>query len=428
MKSKPGTSSQASALKISETTKREDTGQNQVVIEWLRRVDPERVFLKTADRVWSYGETVSEVAQRVIDEVVTLVPKLDAESVFDCLGGIAGGGAVLLGPAVETSPESPPEGTSLVVFTSGTGGRPKGVRLTPDNLEAASAASMEHLGHDESDTWLLAMPLHHVAGLSIVVRSSFAGGSVRLLPGFDAETFSAAMRGDVTMVSAVPTMLHRILDRDSEPYEGLRGVLVGGGPIPDGLLTRAAEAGLPVLPTYGMTETFGQVATLKPGSSLKGRAHPLPGVGLRIQPDGRIAISGRQVFTGYLSEPDRRDEWFVTNDLGDLDSDGALRVVGRDDAVIVTGGENVDPEQVEVELLAHPDVEDVVVVGIADEKWGEIVVALYVGSATATELARNLGERLPRHMVPTRWVRVEAIPKTALDKVDRSAARTLVKR
>ncbi|MEE8406484.1 MAG: AMP-binding protein [Acidimicrobiia bacterium] len=411
---------------MSETTNREDTSQNRLVIEWLSRVDPDRPFLKTVDSVWSYGQTLSEVVRRVTSEVAALRPGLDSDSVFDCLAAIAGDGALLLGPSVEESQEAVPAETALVVFTSGTGGRPKGVRLTMDNLEAASVASTKHLGHDGSDTWLLAMPLHHVAGMSILVRSIYAGGSVRLLPGFDVDTFSDAMGEGVTMVSVVPTMLHRILEHDAGPYHGLRAVLVGGGPIPGGLLRKGAEAGLPVLPTYGMTETFGQVATLRPGSPLESRAHPLPGIRLRIEPDGRIAVKGRQLFAGYLGAPDRDDDWFITSDLGDLDDDGALRVTGRVDAVIVTGGENVDPVRVEVELLAHPGVDDVVVVGIPDEKWGEIVAAAYVGSATEDELVSDLGERLPSHMVPSKWLSVDAIPTNVLGKPNRSAARTVL--
>ncbi|MEE9177900.1 MAG: AMP-binding protein, partial [Acidimicrobiia bacterium] len=143
---------------MSETTNREDTGQNRLVIEWLSRVDPDRPFLKTVDSVWSYGETLSEVARRVTSEVATLHPGLDSDSVFDCLAAIAGAGALVLGPGAEESQKSVPVETALVVFTSGTGGRPKGVRLTMDNLEAASVASTKHFGHDVSDTWLLAMP------------------------------------------------------------------------------------------------------------------------------------------------------------------------------------------------------------------------------------------------------------------------------
>ena len=396
------------------------------MIEWLSRVDPERPFLRTVERVWTYGETYDEVRSRLTSEVVILRPVLDADSVFACLAGISGGGTVLVGPGWDEPAEVDLAGASLVVFTSGATGAPKGVRLTADNLEAASVASIGHLGHDESDTWLLAMPLNHVGGLSILVRSAFAGGSVRLLPGFDPESFAAAMREDVTMVSVVPTMLQRILDSHPGPYQGLRSVLLGGGPIPAGLLERAGRATLPTLPTYGMTETFGQVATLEPGSPPARRAHPLPGIQLRIGSDRLIAVRGRQVSPGYLGEPDRTDPWFVTGDLGELDSDGALRVLGRADTVIVTGGENVDPARVEATLREHTAIDDVLLVGLPDEHWGSVVACLYVGEVSPGEAGLWLGQRLPVFMVPKRWLAVDRIPTTALGKPDRSAARGLL--
>jgi O-succinylbenzoic acid--CoA ligase len=396
------------------------------VIEWLSRVDPKRPFLRTVERVWTYGETDDEVRSRVTSEVVILRPVLDADSVFACLAGISGGGTVLVGPGWDEPAEVDLAGASLVVFTSGATGAPKGVRLTADNLEAASVASIGHLGHDESDTWLLAMPLSHVGGLSILIRSAFAGGSVRLLPGFDPESFAAAMREDVTMVSVVPTMLQRILDSHPGPYQGLRSVLLGGGPIPAGLLERASQATLPALPTYGMTETFGQVATLRPGSPPARRAHPLPGIQLRIGSDRLIAVRGRQVSPGYLGEPDRTDPWFVTGDLGELDSDGALRVLGRADTVIVTGGENVDPARVEATLREHTAIDDALLVGLPDDHWGSVVACLYVGEVSAGEAGLWLGQRLPVFMVPKRWLAVDRIPTTALGKPDRSAARSLL--
>jgi O-succinylbenzoic acid--CoA ligase len=316
-----------------------------------------------------------------------------------------------------------PVAVPLVVFTSGTTGSPKGVRLTKGNLSAAASASAQHLGHGPDDNWLLAMPLHHVGGIAIVMRQVFTGGSITLLPEFDPATFGAAMRGSVTMVSVVPTMLARLLDRG--PFQGLRAVLVGGGPIPDGLLEEAAAQGLPVLPTYGMTETFGQVATLTPGSRLERKVYPLPGVDLGIEADGRISVRGPQVSPGYVGEPDRAEPWFVTNDLGALDDDGALRVHGRADSIIVTGGENVSPERVESVIRGHPRVGDVVVVGIPDEEWGHMLVALYTGPATAQELAKWAPNRLAGFMVPKRWLAVDAIPHNSTGKPDRVAALAL---
>jgi len=389
------------------------------VIEWLRRADPARPFLVAEGRTWSYGETVGTVERRMSSLPRLCFPALASpSSVLDVISAMAGAGATVVGPDPETTQA---EAADLVVFTSGTTGPPKGVRFTRANLTAAASASAEHLGHGSDDNWLLAMPLHHVGGLSIVVRQMYSGGSVTLLPRFEPESFARAMHGDVTMVSVVPTMLRRILDLG--PFTGLRAVLVGGGPIPDGLLEEAAAAGLPVLPTYGMTETFGQVATLRPGSPLGHRAHPLPGVSLRIEPDSRIAVSGDQVSPGYLGEPDRADPWFVTNDLGEIDGEGALRMLGRADLVIITGGENVDPERVEAVLRGHPGVEEAVVVGVPDDEWGQLLVCVYQGEQD--DLEEWASQRLPGFMVPKRWVRVATLPRTALGKPDRVAAAEL---
>lgn len=389
------------------------------MIEWLRRVDSDRPFLRYGDATWTYGHVVNEVEARMVDVPRLIQPTLTPPSVFDLVAAIAGGGATVVGPEPEVTE---PGKADLVVFTSGTTGRPKGVRLTILNLAAAAAASAEHLGHGPDDRWLLAMPLHHVGGLSIVVRQAYTGGAIVMLPGFDAPAFAAAMQGDVTMVSVVPTMLARLLDH--APFQRLRAVLVGGGPIPSGLLEKATAAGLPVLPTYGMTETFGQVATLRPGEPLGYKAHPLPGIELRTDPEGRISVKGAQVSPGYLDESDRPGRWFVTNDLGEIEDDGAIRVLGRTDSVIVSGGENVAPERVEAVLGSHPGVRDVVVVGVPHAEWGEIAVCVFEGDAAGLE--EWAAKRLPSVMVPKRWCRVDSLPATSLGKPDREAARRLI--
>lgn len=451
-RSNPGTGSQALESKISDTTEVEDKSQNRVVIEWLSRRDPASPFLVFDDRVWTYGETLAEVKSRLSREWMVLEPKLDPDSVFAVLAGIAGAGLTVLPPTGGTGYEvrgtSAPSTkyqvsgteseagdsqdkygpTRLIVFTSGSTGHPRGVRLTARNLEAAAAGSASHLGHGPADRWLLCLPLHHVAGISVLVRSAFAGGSVAMTPGFTPESAARAMRAGVTMVSMVPTMLARTLGVDSGPYTGLRAVILGGGPIPDGLLEQAAAVGVPALPSYGMTETFGQVATLRPGSPPARRAHPLPGIELRTDTDGRIAIAGHQVSPGYLGEPDRSDRWLVTNDRGEIDEEGAVRVFGRMDSAIVSGGENVDPIRVEVALTAHPEVDDAVVVGVPDDEWGALAVCLYTGQAEGDDLAEWLRERIPAHHVPRRWIRVDALPATPLGKPDRAAAARLARR
>ena len=395
------------------------------MLEWLRRPRGDRPFLVGEDRVWTYAETVSEVESRLVDHPLLLRPGLDPGSVFDVLAGISGGGVVVGDGSAKVNPAELPPGTKLVVFTSGTTGEPKGVRLTSGNLEAASRASVAHLGHGSQDRWLLAISLEHVGGLSVLIRTAYAGGSVLLLPGFEPSEFAGAMHGGVTMVSVVATMLNRVLEVDGGPYRGLRAVLVGGGPVPSGLLERAAEAGIPALPSYGMTETFGQVATLAPGSPLEYKVHPLPGVELRVDSDGRIAVAGDQVSPGYLGEPDRPDRWLTTNDLGEIGEDGSLRVVGRADAVIVTGGLKVDPERVEAELANYPGVGDFLVFGAPDPEWGEIVVCAHTGAVESRAIETWLKERLSAHMVPKIWVRLDEIPRTSLGKPDRKATAVL---
>jgi o-succinylbenzoate---CoA ligase len=388
------------------------------VIEWLRRADPDSRFLEFNGRSWSYRESVVEVEARVTRLPRLIQPSLDPESVFDLLAGLAGGGATVVGPQPESMTAG---GEALVVFTSGSTGPPKGVRLSLLNLQAAASASAAHLGHDQDDDWLLAMPLHHVGGISIVVRQAYTGGSVTMLPRFDPAEVANVMRGRVTMVSVVPTMLSRLLDHG--PFSGLRAVLVGGGPIPSGLLERAVETGMPVLPTYGMTETFGQVATLRPDAPLAYEAHPLPGVEVRVEPDGRIALQSPQISPGYVEEADRPDSWFVTNDLGELGDGGALRVLGRADTMVVTGGENVSPESVEAVVRQHPRVEDAVVVGVPDTEWGQMLVCLHQGGPD--DLRDWVAQRLPGFMVPKRWIRVDSLPVTSIGKPDREAARRL---
>jgi O-succinylbenzoic acid--CoA ligase len=225
------------------------------------------------------------------------------------------------------------------------------------------------------------------------------------------------------MASMVPTMLARVLEVDAGPYESLRAVLLGGGPIPDGLLEKGLTAGLPLLPTYGLTETAGQVATLRPGDPPARRAFPLPGVELRIEPDGHIAVRGPMVSPGYVGEPDREEDgWLVTGDLGSLDLDGALHVIGRSDIVIVSGGENIDPGRVEDELESLPGVTGALVVGLPSDEWGMEAACLYVGEIAENEVEALLKERLPGFMVPKRWLRVPELPVTSMGKPDRVAA------
>ena len=397
------------------------------MIEWLRAHPSDWVFLETTERSHTYGEMAERVAARPVEGVEVVHPRLSVESIVDLLAVMSSGTAVIVGPGEEPAAVPDPDGAACAMYTSGTTGTPKGVRLTAANWEAAALASVRHLGHGPDDTWLLAMPLHHVAGLGVILRSAYAGGKVRLLKVFEAGRYARELQVKATMASVVPTMLQRILAANPGPYHGLRAVLVGGGPIPDGLLERAHAAGLPVLPTYGMTETCGQVATLRPGSPVEKRAHPLPGVELAITKDGRVAVRGPQTSPGYLGGPDRAaDEWFVTGDLGEIDPDGAVRVIGRADDVIISGGENIDPVEVELALSGHPQLDRVMVVGVPSEEWGYDVGCLYEGQVDSSSLEAWARARLPSHAVPRHWRQVEELPVTALGQPDRLLGRTLL--
>ncbi len=396
------------------------------MIEWLERAEPDRVFLEVPGATISYGETAALVADRPIGPPTEVLrPVADIDSVVDIFAVAERGRAVLVTPSLEVDPVVGDGEAATIVYTSGSSGVPRPVRLTRANWEAAVAASTEHLGNTADDTWLCVLPLYHVGGLSILFRSAFVGGTVRLLPGFAADS-TARELGSVTHASLVPTMLARVLDTNPGQYRGLSAVLVGGGPIPDGLLERAHAAGIPALPSYGMTETCAQVATLRPGSPPQYRAHPLPGIEIRIEPDGRIAVRGDQVSPGYAGEPDRRPgEWFVTGDLGEIDDEGALRVLGRSDGVIVSGGENIDPVAVEQVVEAHPGVSTAVVVGLPSEEWGMEGGCAYTGEVDPESLRRWARERLDGFQVPKRWVKVQEVPVTALGKPDRVATRGL---
>jgi O-succinylbenzoic acid--CoA ligase len=392
------------------------------MLDWLRRQPPDRVFIEFDDTGFTYGQTVEAVEARPVAGVEVVRPWPYFSSVVDLLAVMSGGTAVVVAEDSSDLANLEAGDVASVIFTSGSSGGPKAVRLTANNWEAACRASAEHLGLGPGDVWLLAMPLHHVAGLSILLRSAYVGGTVRMLPGFDPSGFAAALHSGVTLASVVPTMLSRFLDVDPGPYRGLRAVLVGGGPIGDDLLIRAASAGLPVLPSYGMTEACGQVATLRPGSPLENKAHRLPGVELRIEPDGRIAVRGPMVSPGYVGQPDRRaDEWFVTSDLGELQGD-TLQITGRADTVIISGGENIYPATVEAAISRVAGVREALVVGLPSEEWGMEVACLYVGEANPTRIESHLRDRLPGFMVPKRWLRVEKLPLTAMGKPDRAEA------
>lgn len=314
-----------------------------------------------------------------------------------------------------------PHGTHVAVFTSGSSGVPRAVRLTGANIEASAAASAAHIDHRPEDRWLAVLPLHHVGGLSIVWRSALQGSTAVLDGPFEADRVASMLTdGTVTLASFVSTMLEGLDGIGLEHAPGFRLGLVGGGPPSRRALN---VGGMRLLATYGMTETASQVATADPADPRPDRLVVLDGASVTVDEVSRIVIDGPMVSPGDLDAADRQGP-LVTNDLGRLHS-GRLEVMGRGDNVIVTGGENVMAERVERVAASIAGAGDVAVVGLPDERWGSIVAAVYTGPASADELDRAMRNQVAKHEVPRRWLRVEAVPTLGIGKVDRRAVAEL---
>jgi O-succinylbenzoic acid--CoA ligase len=319
-----------------------------------------------------------------------------------------------------------------IVYTSGTTGRPKGAILTYANHWWSATASALNLGLLPEDTWLACLPLFHVGGLSILLRSAIYGITAVVQPRFEpAEVNRSIDEEGVSIVSVVSTMLDRMLtQRGDRPYPShLRCVLLGGGPAPLPLLERAIRSGVPVVQTYGLTETASQIATLPPEDTVRkagSAGKPLMGAKLRIEPDGEIWVRGPSVSPGYLHQA-ARDGWLHTGDIGSVDADGYLYVLDRRDDLIVSGGENVYPAEVEAALLAHPAVDEAGVVGVPDPEWGRsvaAVVALKAGQRTnAEELIAFCRQRLAGYKVPRHVEFRESLPRNAGGKLLRREIR-----
>ncbi|GAA3840744.1 o-succinylbenzoate--CoA ligase [Saccharothrix violaceirubra] len=311
----------------------------------------------------------------------------------------------------------------LAVPTSGSTGGPKTVLLSAEALVVSAEATHARLGGP--GTWLLALPPTHIAGVQVLVRSVVAGtepGRTDLSAGFRASGFAAAARPVLAepgphYTALVPTQLARLIAADGPGLAAVRGfdaVLVGGAATPPHLLARGRELGVRLVTTYGMSETAG-------GCVYDGV--PLDGVRVRIV-DGRVELAGPTLALGYRGG-ERFGEWFRTDDLGVLD-DGVLRVLGRADDVIVTGGEKVDPAAVERVLAARPGVLEACVVGVPDAEWGQVVVAVVVAVDPADPpavegLAAAVRAEVGRFAVPKRVAFADALPLRGPGKVDRTA-------
>jgi o-succinylbenzoate---CoA ligase len=301
-------------------------------------------------------------------------------------------------------------GVAAVVATSGTSGVPKAVELGADAVGWSALAVSSALDAGPGDRWLCCLPLHGVAGLAVVARAWRTGLPVEVHERFDPGAVGAAA-GRATLVSLVPTMLGRLLAAGAEVAR-FRRVLLGGAIIPGGLLDEAAARGVEVVRTYGLTETFGGVVH---------NGHPLDGVEVMVAPGGEVQLRGPMLFRRYRGDPALtaevlRDGWLRTGDLGRLGPDGRLVVLGRRDELVISGGVNVHPGEVEVVLATHPAVAEVAVAGRPDPEWGQRVAAYVVPRDPATpptlaELRAFALERLAPAKAPRELVLVPALPR-----------------
>ncbi|TWD79701.1 O-succinylbenzoic acid--CoA ligase [Kribbella amoyensis] len=310
-------------------------------------------------------------------------------------------------------PDEPVEdGCAVVLSTSGSSGEPKGVLLSRDALIASASATHDRLGGPGQ--WLLPMKPYFVGGLQILTRSVLAG-TTPVLAGDDFSAAAARMTGSRRYTAMVPTQLARYLESAADALRCFDAIVIGGAAMPADLKARAATAGVTAIPAYGMTET---------GSGCVYAGVPLAGTSLDLD-DGRILIKGPTLFSGYRLRPELtaevlRDGWFRTQDRGEF-VDGRLRVIGRLDDVVISGGVNVTLPAVQARLLEHPEVKDAVVLGVPDVEWGTRVVAFVVGQPRRQALRDFVAETLPRAWAPRTVVQLDALPMLASGKVDRQS-------
>jgi len=305
------------------------------------------------------------------------------------------------------------------ILTSGTSGAPRPVDLTYGNFLFSAVGSAFNIGVEPSDRWLCCLPLSHVAGLSIILRSVIYGTTAVLLDGFDTEQVAETLlSGDISLLSLVPTQLIRLLEAGAD-LSHPRAILIGGGPVPPDALREALDQDATVVQTYGLTESCSQVTTLatedaerKVGSA----GRPLLTTHVRIE-DGEILVQGPTVSREAIDA----GGWLHTGDLGHIDEEGFLYVTGRGSDLIVTGGENVMPAEVEAVLLSHPAVADAAVVGRPDPEWQEAVCALVIlaegGEADEEGLRSHCSASLAPYKVPKQVDFVSTLPRTQSGKL-----------
>jgi malonyl-CoA/methylmalonyl-CoA synthetase len=330
-------------------------------------------------------------------------------------------------------PTLEPESPALIIYTSGTTGRPKGALLDQGNLLAQARGVIEAWRWAAQDRLVLALPLFHVHGLAVGLHGTLLSGASAVLIRFSPEQVVRELQAGATMFFGVPAMYQRLveyLEEHPADLSGIRLFVAGSAPLPPALFERAERAlGQPVLERYGITEGGIIVSNPFDGPRQAGRVgYPLPGAEVRLGEQDEVLLRGGQVFSGYLENPSAseetlRDGWLHTGDVGEIGVDGSLAIRGRLKELIISGGFNVYPREVELVLETHPAVAEVAVAGLPSERWGEEVSAYVVAASpvTADELIAYAREQLSTYKCPRHVFFLDALPRNAMGKIQRSA-------
>ena len=332
----------------------------------------------------------------------------------------------------------PPRAPQLLITTSGTEGTPKAVMLGTGALSASATSTCESFDLGAGDRWLCCLPVVHIGGLMILLRCARAGATVELRQNFDPAATWRDLQAGTTHTSLSPAMLHCILDAAGDPPApaSLRHVLMGGAPLPSALARRAADLGWPLTETFGMSETATHVAIVDPVTRalrpMAGCGIDLVDLGVGEGEPGRLRLEGPTLMLGYANPAmtpgdglDRRGG-LQTSDLGRPLDNGLVRVVGREDDVIICGGLNIHPVEVETMLALCPGVDELAITGRPDPVWGEKLVAIYVGNADPAGFAEWVGCNVPGRFRPRTYVRVPALPRNPMGKLQRDRLGELV--
>jgi O-succinylbenzoic acid--CoA ligase len=327
-------------------------------------------------------------------------------------------------------------------FTSGTTNFPKTVPIKRKNIIAAARSSLMNIPMNANDLWLHVLPLHHIGGISIITRALLSGSGLFYLPEFNAELVSKIFKlnAHIKGASLVPTQLRRLFQFDDlKVKNSFKAVLLGGGPISEELIGESRGRGIPVIPSFGMTETSAQCIAMPLSDCGNGPAYscgkPLQGIDVQLRPDSDsdgsfvLWLRGDQIFDGYLeqhlnAEAFDNDGWFNTGDYATIDEKGYLSIIMRRSDRIVSGGENINPVEIENLLLSYPGIKDIAVVGLPDSEWGQITTAAVVLSndrqlVTINNLKSFLSQKISPFKIPKQLFVVSEIPRTASGKIKR---------